>query len=261
MATYDEIEYERRVKTKYVTYNYNKMTNNRPDLPQIPDEFNPEYNWCKYWVGGLGNGLPSRADIYDENMKNHNIYDENGHKYFEEIKKYVKDPEKLEYFRRLTTINLRGDNTCQLMLYGGATINFDALIKDLIVANDAKQTEILHTLTKQVNMAALNGVMSKLYFTVNNISSNPNKGIPNKADKFIEGEVTKLYNSITIGGRRPCANIPEEPNKQFALVENLNRMIDEISIKKNLDQQSIKNIIDTLQTTVNKAISQQQRSK
>lgn len=222
--------------------------------PDIPDEFNPEYNWCKYWVAGLGAGSPSRIDVYNENIKNHNIYDNEGRKNFEEIKKYVNSAETLEYFRKIATINFYGDKTCQLMIYGGATIDFFLLIRDLRNArrNSREISKILATLTKQVNAAALNGVISKMYYTANNISSNPDRNIPNKADRFIENEITKIYNLLIIGGKRPAIDIPDKASVPFMFVQELNKSIEEISTKKELSQMEIKNIIDNIrQTTIN----------
>lgn len=259
MATYAEIERERVTTGKYVKYNYNKMH------PDIPDEFNPEYNWCKYWVAGLGNGAPSRLDVYNENIQNHNQYTPNGNDNFSKIVDAIGDshPETLEYFRRITTINFRGDQTCQLMIYGGATIDFDALINDLNDAknNDGRISEILHKLTKQVNAAALNGVISKLYNTANAIAQN-HANIPNNADKIVENDVTRLYYSIINGSKRNYpVDIPEDPIK-FKLVEELNNRVEEAAKLKNLPQNKVRsvlnNMFEELRTTINKRINTQQ---
>lgn len=256
MATYAEIERERVNNKKYVTYTYNKMH------PQITDDFFIDANWCKYWIGALAPNCKSRLEIYNENIVKHDYYAEKNDVSFLEIERILKQngmsPEIIEYFKRLTTINVKGDKTCQLMVFAGATIDFDLLIEDVNKAggNYNEISKILHTLTKQVNIAALNGAISKLYDVTNTVGKNANT--PDQADAYIEAQIAKLYKRITIGDKnnKPY-NIPENPNEIFNLPLQLNELILEYSKKFSGLSQSgvINNVLKPIETTINKSIA------
>lgn len=246
MATYAEIEREKQTGKNYVIYNYSKMH------PDIPDKFITGANWCKYWILAFAEGRPSRLDVYYENLSKHDANSTSNEVSFKDVEKLMiqngVSAEKIEQFKRIASVNVEGDNRCKLMIYGGATIDFSLLIEDVQKAgkNANEISKIFKALTKQVNAAALNGVISKLYCEANDIGKNAQR--PSDADAYVEAKITKLYERLTVGDKfnRPI-NIPENPQEEFVLTTLLDQQIVDYSKRyKNLSQKQVVSFIESL---------------
>lgn len=264
MSKYTEIEQERVSNKKYIIYTYNRIHE------KMPDGFNPTYNWCKYWVDGI-NGGPSRINIFDENMKNHNYEDcDNTKPNFKTViepalkkqlinpKMKSKDIEQAEaiinYFKTLTTTD-KNNPTCYLMVYAGATINWETLLIDIEKTKNPKDyTKILQTLTSQVNAAALNGAFSRMYHNANKIGVN--SPTPNNADKTVENIITNLYTKTMFGENRiQPVDIPSNPAQPFKLLIDISSTINNVQEKSNLTQeQVIKELINPCEFAINTSL-------
>lgn len=258
MPKYAVIENERKNGNKYVSYDYNKIH------PDMPDEFNPEYNWCKYWIVGI-NGGPSRFDVYSKNLASHDYYKcEKGKLNFKAAEDIIRQKTRqlklntetiVGYFKSLTTINDKSNPNCKLMLYAGAKINWESVINDISSAHTANDmSRVLQSLTAEVNAAALNGAFSKLFDVANERGKNAKT--PNSADKNIEDKITRLYNKTMHGDyNSPAIEIPTDPSTIFATPGKISEELDKLKNKSNLSpNEVVKEIIDPCEKIINKGL-------
>ena len=212
VKTYEEIERERLKLKKYVIYDFFE----KPD-PDLPDEYNVDGVWCKYFVNAPKGGA-GRVDTIIMRLTQYDYHNNgNGNKEFREIEKLLKDNgyAATDYFKRFCTVNIKGDETCRLMLIAGARIDFKALKKDLAEALRGKGkysvSDILHILAGQANAAALGGAFTKFFST---IYSFENADAPLK--KY-DDMITDFYKKTVKGGgkiKNPI-EIPTAPNIRF----------------------------------------------
>ena len=224
MATYAEIERDRQAH-KYVIYDFFDT----PD-PDIPDEYNVNNLWCKYYVGSPNGGL-NRIETLQKRLKQYNYYSDDAYNQkmlsFKDIEKSLvkKGYRSIDYFKRLCTINIRGDETCELMLTAGARINFDQLKNDIDNAkNDAEISNILHRLTGQVNAAALNGSFTKFFSAIFHIEDS------NAPIKKYDDVISDFYDKTIKGGTNIKApiEIPTDPQVHFFVPHQMVKDLNEI---------------------------------
>lgn len=231
MATYAEIERERQAH-KYVIYDFFE----NPD-PEIPDAYNVDGVWCKYFVNSPKGG-PGRVDTIKNRLSKydyHNYYD--GNEEFREIEKLLKDNgyTSTDYFKRFCTVNIKGDETCRLMLMAGARIDFKTLKQDLNNALHGKGnysvSDILHMLGGQVNAAALNGAFTKFFSTIYSFEDS------DAPLKKYDDAITDFYKKTINGGsniKNPI-EIPTEPNIRFDTPHYLYQSMKELEKNNKLD--------------------------
>lgn len=234
MSTYVATE-QGRAQNQYVYYEFFKMNS------QFPNCWSPDYPWCKYWITS-NNGV-SRRSLFNDSIRDHDIYrdgelyDNNGVKQarnfndimaalltkFDQFKDISPTRQNtiLEYFKRVTSINTRGDMTCKLAIYGGARIYVDNIINNInATKNSDELSDVLRNVTAQVNAAALNGAFAAAFNVVNSMGRNA--ADPNLMDKNLEAKITNIYNSIVFGSKNQGpVNIPNDPTATFELPQKI----------------------------------------
>lgn len=229
MATYAQIEAGRTGANKFVEFDYNQI------LDGIPDEYNPNEVWCRYMVDSpTGDPNRSSREIIRRKLKEYDLYGETQHQQYRVLQQVLVEKgcgHMIQYFNKFCSINVRGDETCRLMILAGGKINFDKLIDAVrrIPKNaktTAEVTNILHTLTGQVNAAALNGVFTKWFCVSLNHGGNT-----------VENEITQFYNQTIRGGANPPTpiNIPTDPTVPFLAIHRMLPALNEADDDKRTD--------------------------
>lgn len=246
VKTYAEIEQNRK-QNGYVIYDFFE----NPD-PGIPDAYDIDGVWCKYFVNAPQGGA-DRFNTIKNRLYEYNFF--NGVSRFKEIEELLKDyPSKLNHFRRLCTINIKGDETCRLMLFAGARINYDKLIPDVIegirqmkMGKDQKLSEVLHDLNGQVNAAALNGAFTKFCVSTFELEKqqNPLKEFDDQISDFYKGLIN---GSVTLSPPTPIL-IPTNPDIPFnlpqKLYENMKKLLEQGQNKGPLSRSDFVKILDS----------------
>ena len=262
MPKYYDVERERKNGAHFIRYDITELH------PDITDEFSIEYSWCKYWVSGL-NGGPSRKDVYKKNVANHDRYKYDGNSVVHRVEAALKD---LPFMKNAPNAQKTIDQFKDCICMNNKTINMHAanafvdeaaLIKACkSCKNQADLSKVLRSLTAQTNAAKMNAAISQIYDLANRIGKN---AIPNNADKNLENTITKLYNRCMFGDpktKTPPLEIPNDPNAAFAAPDILYRLCEKVKEKRNLTPQQVyKELIAPCETTINRMINTQQKTK
>ncbi|MBQ2864327.1 MAG: hypothetical protein IJE91_02540 [Clostridia bacterium] len=190
-----------------VNYQYYRMS------PAFGNNWDPTAPWCKYWITGE-TGV-SRRDLFEEGIVSHDQYKSNNWQSLEiEFNNLPFPVSKTtrEYFRSISTINVRDNLNCKLAIYAGAHIDFEALRKKIrSCKSDNELSAVLGLLTQQVNVAAIHGAFAKLYNVVNEISNNPARDFT-QVNQVNEDLLTNYYNVLMFGGKNSGPlDIPDTP--------------------------------------------------
>lgn len=211
MATYDIIENDRK-QHEYVTYDFNLID------PRLPNEYNPDQVWCRYMVDSpSGDPNKSRKAIIQKKYREYDLYSDEQNQQFRRLQAVLESrgcSNMIPYFNKFCSLNVRDDDTCQLMIMAGAKINYDAIIRDInsIPKGSEKKeiSKILHRLTGQANCAALNGAFTKVFCaTLNHAGNN------------YENEIAQFYKKLIKGNphsKQPAdapIDIPTDPSIPF----------------------------------------------
>lgn len=214
MATYMEIEASRiSGDPRYVYYEYDKLD------PRCEDEYSTDAVWSKYFVTTPNS---SREQIYQDALVRHDQHTDPAQS-FRRVEQLLRskgcNDATINEFRRLLTINARGDQTCELMLIAGATVDFNAVATDIAncKTGDTKAiSTILHNLAGQVHCAAFNGAFTKIFKNAYRLS-----GAKQPVPQF-ESRIENLYNALLFGSNKTKPiDIPSAYQK-FELIDEMN---------------------------------------
>lgn len=276
MATYKEIENLRISKRHYVKYDYNKIDKDFLDS----FGFNPSLRYCRYLVTGKdtqvkkidvikGNFLthdyklkesnPTGYKLLEtklkENLAPRSVYELNRKKHYEAV---------LSQFVNISTINNNKENPAvRNMLYACASIDFNAVIKDLDKAcnNDEDMTKLLKALYFEVNAAALNGLFARLFILASKSGKKSKDDF--KVEPVIEQAITNLYNKTMFGDAvsKPL-QIPTYPQTDFPLLTYLNNRIEVTQYLGNLStDEFIKRVFNPFSSVLSRALEAQQNKE
>lgn len=210
MATYKQIESARR----YVKYKFNEIH------PGLPDAYNPSENYCRYMVNSpSGDPSKSRKAIMKRRFQEYDLFGGTQNPEYRQLQALLEQKgcsNMIPYFSRFCCLNVRDDETCKLMIMGGGSVDFQALMEDIRrIPNQkapAEVTKILHQLTRESNAAALNGAFTK-WFCVS----------LSHGGTAAEAEITQFYQQLVYGTSRnmPAIDIPDDPSIPFIVPQRL----------------------------------------
>ena len=277
MATYADIEKLRTTKRHYVKYDYNKLD------PIFDDEYDPTLKICRYPVTNPDNGA-SKMTIIKSNIAQHDLYNANKSKpSFYQIEdaileavvdKKLSDDEYKQienftsYIKSLTTINNPNDPTCRSALLACASIDFNALTKDVkaAIGNPQEMARVLQSLTAEVNAVAINGMFSTLFTLVSKVGAR--SADYTDVDPLLEKQIINIYNRSMFGDNKyDPIQIPTDPTKVFNLLNSLDTTLQQLKkeyahpSKKMSNNEIVKNIIDPFRITLEKGKSAQNNTQ